>query len=118
MSSRKQTPDVLGDLLGGEPAAVAVPPKAIQPAAKPASRQQSHPRKPEQTYWEYMEVIFRDYGGYRPRRVNGEELTGWKDAPAIRDYLNQLGNEGWELVAMGGCDGKEMPAYFKRQRPS
>jgi hypothetical protein len=65
-----------------------------------------------------MEVVFRDYAGYRPRRVNGEELARWKEGPAILQYLNQLGDEGWELVATGGGDGKEMLAYFKRQRKS
>lgn len=116
MSSRKQTPDVLGDILGGEPAAV--PPTADPKPAppRPATKRQRRPRKPKQVRWEYMEVVFRDYGSYRPRCVNGEEQAGWKDAPAIQEYLNQVGEEGWELVAMGGRHGEEMPAYFKRVR--
>jgi hypothetical protein len=63
-----------------------------------------------------MEVVFRDYGGYRPRYVNGAEARGWKRAPVIHEYLNQLGEEGWELVGVGGRHNDEMPAYFKRPK--
>jgi len=63
-----------------------------------------------------MEVVFRDYGGYRPRFVNGEEQTGWKRAPLIHNYLNQMGEQGWELVGVGGRHNDQMPAYFKRQK--
>jgi hypothetical protein len=75
-----------------------------------------------------MEVVFRDYGGYRPRYVNGQELRDWKKAPPIHEYLNQLGEEGWELVShtqvwgvmKGGAPGTVVPApvlqayYLKR----
>jgi hypothetical protein len=63
-----------------------------------------------------MEVVFRDYGGYRPRYVNGLEQEGWKRAPVIHEYLNQLGDEGWELVGVGGRHSNQMPTYFKRQK--
>ena len=61
-----------------------------------------------------MEVIFRDYGGYRPRYVNGQEQQGWKQAPLIHETLNQLGEEGWELVGVGSRHNEQMPTYFKR----
>lgn len=118
MADRKQTPDVLGEILGGgAPEQPAPSPPAQPPAAprrKPSARKPRQPAKPKRTQWEYMEVVFRDYGGYRPRYVNGEEQTGWKQAPLIHQYLTELGEQGWELVGVGGRHNDEMPAYFKR----
>ena len=122
MADRKQTPDILGEVLVGE---AAVPPPAPAPAPEPPSKP-APPRKPPvprssrrskaKPQWEYMEIVFRDYGGYRPRYVNGEEQMGWKRAPVIHEYLNQLGEQGWELVGVGGRDDRQMPAYFKRPK--
>ncbi len=118
MVSRKQTPDVLSEILGGEP--VPTPPAPATPAkpkarSAPASRPR-RPAGPKKTRWEYMEVVFRDYGGYRPRYVNGQEQAGWKRAPVIHEYLNQVGEEGWELVGVGSRHNEQVPAYFKRPR--
>jgi hypothetical protein len=119
MADRKQTPDVLGDLLGGgqpvPPSQPAPKPeaKATAPRKTPAKRTTRRSRaKPAR--FEYMEVVFRDYGGYRARYVNGEEQSGWKKAPIIHEYLNQLGAQGWELVGVGSRENYEMPTYFKR----
>lgn len=127
MADRKQTPDILGEILGGQ---ASPPPPASEPAPKPAQKKTSKPATPRKTTqrqstprassqpqtWEYMEVVFRDYGGYRPRFVNGRELSNWKKAPLIYKYLNQLGEQGWELAAVGTRVGMEMPAYFKRPK--
>jgi hypothetical protein len=119
MADRKQTPDVLGEILGGrapEPVAAPPPKPPAAPKRKPATRKPRQPAKPKQDRWEYLEVVFRDYGGYRPRFVNGEEQGGWKQAPLIHDYLNQMGEEGWELVGVGGRHNDQMPAYLKRRK--
>jgi hypothetical protein len=63
-----------------------------------------------------MEVVFRDYGGYRPRYVNGEEQDRWKHAPLLHEYLNQLGEEGWELAGVGSRHNDQIPAYLKRPK--
>jgi hypothetical protein len=148
MSGRKQTPDVLGAILGGSEAADAGPQStpefgpesAAEPAPKPART--SRPRKaaaepvppapaaalttvsppapvpvpPAKTEWEYLEVVFRDYRGWRPRVVNGRESGAWKNAPTLVDYLKQLGADGWELVSMSSPVHNEKEAYFKRQK--
>lgn len=125
MADRKQTPDVLGEILGGEPAApVAAPPAKPKPTSRrkaPAAKstepaKTTQRRRAKRQAWEYMEVVFRDYSGYRPRYVNGEEQKGWKEAPIIYEYLNRLGEQGWELVGVGGQNNREMPAYFKRPK--
>jgi len=119
MTSRKQTPDVLSEILGGEPS---VPEPKPAPKPQPAPKRRPPAKKAgtrsrrSQPKWEYMEVIFRDYGGYRPRYVNGQERTGWKQAPILYEYLGQIGEEGWELVGVGGRNNREMPAYFKRRK--
>jgi hypothetical protein len=114
MANRKETPDVLSEILGGEPS---VPGPKPVPKTQPAPKRRPSPRKSRpQPRWEYLEVIFRDYGGYRPRYVNGQEQKGWKQAPIIHEYLGQIGEDGWELVGVGGRDNREMPAYFKRRK--
>lgn len=119
MADRKQTPDVLSEILGGgtpESVAPSPPKPAPVPNRKPAAKKPRQPARPKQAKWEYMEVVFRDYGGYRPRFVNGEEQGGWKRAVLIHEYLNQVGEEGWELVGVGGRHNDQMLAYFKRAK--
>lgn len=49
--------------------------------------------------WEYVFVECQGHGGqWRPKLVNGQELADWKKGPAIHEYSNQLGQQGWELV--------------------
>jgi len=50
--------------------------------------------------WEYLFVeTALDKGTWRPYTVNGKELPNWKNGPRYQDYANQLGEQGWELVA-------------------
>lgn len=59
--------------------------------------------------WEYLLVVAMDG---RPRYIHGQELRDWQRGPNILDYLNQLGDQGWELVNF------DSGAYmFKRPKP-
>jgi hypothetical protein len=107
MSSRKQEmPDILGDILGGG-----------RPTQAPVSEPEILSASAAPGEWEYREVIFRDYRGWRARAVNGVELGDWKNAPTIVEYLQQAGSEGWELVSMGERHNNHKEAYFKRPKP-
>ncbi len=108
MSNRKQTPDILGDILGGT-RSLPTGPESLPPAAPPAP--------PPPPAWEYREVVFRDYRGWRARPVNGRELGDWKSAPTIVEYLETAGREGWELVSMSDRHNNQKEAYFKRPKP-
>ena len=46
--------------------------------------------------WEYQEITTFEN---KVRYVNGQELRDWKKGPHYMVYLNQLGMQGWELVA-------------------
>lgn len=127
MSNRKETPDVLGEILGGasEPATTTAPASPVKPAktvktkSATGSRAIGPKRAARKTTkkrptWEYMSVRFRDYRGWRPRHVNGSELSGWKKGPLIEEYLNELGQDGWEMVGIVSSGRSERDAYFKR----
>lgn len=127
MVDRKETPDVLAELLSD--------PVAAQPAPAPTNRVLDLPNRrtprprvespaPEPVRppsWEYELVSCQNYHGLRPRFVNGQELPKWMDGPVIEDYLNLRGADGWELVAVtngqtmyGAADRVQL--YFKRTK--
>jgi len=163
MASRKETPDVLGELLGGaaprppsqttvdpehlsgedfEPALVEEPapapraevwhvspeePTALpqaQPEAgvgasvEPTRRRKAPSRqtRTNRTRWEYVEIVFYDHYGFRPRFISGLESRNWKKAPLIYDYLNYLGEQGWELAGIAGRHKDQVRAYLKRPK--
>jgi hypothetical protein len=99
MSSHNDMPDILGEILGG-PRDLPAPPV----------------QQPPVTEWEYREVLFRDYRGWRARLVNGVEAGDWKNSPTIVEYLEQAGREGWELVSIGERHNNHKEAYFKRPK--
>jgi hypothetical protein len=128
--ARKETPDVLGEVLAGLGETPAAAP-AVTPTA-PAPRKPRSPRSPRGSTpqaeasvapaprgWDYLVVSFSEYRGWRPRFINGQEIRNWMHAPLIHDYLAQLGEDGWEMVGAGG--GKALygasdyyQAFFKR----
>ncbi|HSN74564.1 MAG TPA: hypothetical protein VL334_05650 [Anaerolineae bacterium] len=129
--ARKETPDVLGEVLTGVGETPAVSPA---PAPPPAIRKTRSPRAPKEPAaapeppapatplgWDYLVVSFSEYRGWRPRFINGQEVRNWMHAPLIHDYLAQLGEDGWELAGAGG--GKALygasdyyQAFFKRPK--
>jgi hypothetical protein len=128
MADRKQTPDVLGDLLGAAtpqvpPAPEPAPPSQSQSTGR-AGRERTRQRaskSSQKAKWDYLLVSFQDYKGWRPRFVNGRELADWMNAPIVHDYVDQLGEEGWELS--GASAGQNMygltdryQLYFKRPK--
>ena len=132
MASRKTTPDVLGELLSGTgaeplPAVPAVPAPAPAPARRARTPKKDAPAKhaapppaaaevPPLPQWDYLEVLFRDYRGWRTHTVNGRELGNWKTSATLVDYVKQLGDEGWEMVSMSDERHNQKEAYFKRPR--
>lgn len=137
--SRKETPDVLAEILTAAPAiAPSQPPVAVQPApprarrsakpkaqaassaSEPAPQPQTEPKPPRER-WEYLVVSLQNYRGWRPRFINGQEIRNWAQAPVIHEYVDQLGEDGWELVAAsagkqvyGASDQYQL--YFKRAK--
>jgi len=49
--------------------------------------------------WEYLTVhTAMDNNEYKARLLNGREIPDWKKGPPLSDYLNILGEQGWELI--------------------
>lgn len=140
MSERKQTPDVLADILGGPvpapdpvsplPAGLSTDLPARRPAPRPASRASTgsapdvaEKAMPAPPIWEYETVSCQEAHGWRPRFINGRELRDWMFGPLLHDYVNQRGIEGWELAAV--ASGQSMygtsdryQIFLRRPRPA
>ena len=117
--TRKETPDVLGELLA-RPAIDPDAPAPVQPdqsvqEPKPLARRaassapdskgkKAKASKPASAAkgWDYLIISFSNHRGWRPRYINGQEIRNWNQAPLIHDYLAQLGDDGWEMVGAGG----------------
>ena len=125
MSERKQTPDVLADILGAPLPIGRITDLPERPTAARASQAKSDTtravEKSTPATWEYETVSFQDAHGWRPRFVNGRELRDWMFGPLIHDYVNQRSADGWELAAV--ASGQSMygtsdryQLYFRRPR--
>jgi hypothetical protein len=127
MTERKGTPDILGAILSGatppdqSPAsqAAALQPAAPPPVAPPRVERASRASSSKQAQWEYLVVSFHEQNGWHARFINGHELENWQRGPQLHDVLDQLGDDGWELINVvkseplyGTMD--RLQAFFKR----
>ena len=128
MTERKGTPDILGAILSGtaspdQPSApqLAATPPTTSIASPPVARVERMPRASShnQTQWEYLIVSFHEQNGWHARFINGHELENWQRGPQLHDVLDQLGEDGWELINVvkseplyGTMD--RLQAFFKR----
>ena len=126
MTERKGTPDILGQILSGgtptdqppTPPAVSTP---IAPAVTPQPARAPRTSTSKQAKWEYLVVSFHDQNGWHARFVNGYELENWQQGPQLHHVLDQLGEDGWELINIvkaeplyGTMD--RIQAFFKRAK--
>ncbi len=103
MTERKETPDILGAILSGASADQPAPAQPVSSSGSPvappvAIRVERAPRAARPTKWEYLVVSFHEQNGWHARFVNGRELDTWLRGPHLHHVLDQLGEEGWELV--------------------
>jgi len=122
MTNRKQTPDVLGAVLGDPAPTTDTPaPAKTTPPKKKASTRKSTQRRIEAKVvqprpWEYIIVRFQNYRGWKPRFVNDEEIAGWKQQFNLPEYINQLGQEGWEMSGASNATRHQLQVFFKRPK--
>ncbi len=51
--------------------------------------------------WEYIFIVAgRANETWKAVIVNGKEIKDWKNSAPLYDYINKMGDEGWELVSM------------------
>jgi hypothetical protein len=65
--------------------------------------------------WEYLVL---DFGLNRARSINGKDLPLWERSPnSLADSLNELGQEGWEMVSsLTGDDYTFGRIFLKRPK--
>ena len=125
MTERKETPDILGSILSGatlspdSPPAPRSDPPGVPVTPPPAVRVERAARAAKQARWEYLVVSFHEQNGWHARFINGHELDTWPRGPQLHHVLDQLGEDGWELVNIvkseplyGTMD--RLQAFFKR----
>lgn len=136
MAERKETPDILSEILANKPVDApgmpsparkkqreSPPAEAATPAAaaKPKSRRQPTKTSAKAAGWEYRLASFQEYHGWRLRYEDGVEAADWLESPLMHEYLAQMAEQGWELAAatsgeaMYGASDKQQ-LYFKRPR--
>jgi hypothetical protein len=50
--------------------------------------------------WEYLTVVYISRKDKQvPYYINGQEIKDLKNQPDMATHLNQLGQQGWEMVA-------------------
>jgi Domain of unknown function (DUF4177) len=54
--------------------------------------------------WEYKLISTND--------VSGGGFWGIKEREAVEAHLNQLGDEGWEIVGIDFTDATQSPSFF------
>jgi hypothetical protein len=122
MTERKGTPDILGQILSGAASTDQPPAPSTTPIVSvtpPQAARSPRAAVTKQTKWEYLVVSFHDQNGWRARFVNGHELENWTQGPQLHHVLDQLGEDGWELINIvkaeplyGTMD--RIQAFFKR----
>ncbi len=132
MSNRKQTPDILGSVLGGQPDgldqasnAVPAPGEPSKPGPQNAARtvaKQADPApepapQPTPPAWEYRDVVFDDHDGYIVRYTGTKEMPDWKRRKvSLSAYINRMGAKGWEIVSLAPIRRNQLLVIFKRQK--
>ncbi len=115
MAERKQTPDILAEILSGT---TTEPPQPVKAAAKtpPRPRRVTTPAtpKPAKEGWEYRVASFQQYHGCRLRFIDGVEQKNWEAAPLLHQYLAQMAKDGWELAA--ACAGERLFGLNDKQQ--
>jgi hypothetical protein len=124
MTERKETPDILGQILGG----VAAPDQLTAPIGSSASVASAAPRpaprkspakRESGLKWEYLTVTFQETTGWHARFADGEELDKWEKGLDLPAMLDALGEAGWELINVTTRDhlfgrSDQLQAFFKR----
>lgn len=66
--------------------------------------------------WEYIEVTAPMRDDVKSVRIyrNGEEALPESKASTLYEYLNKLGEEGWEMINFAFYPNKTAFYYFKR----
>jgi len=68
--------------------------------------------------WEYIEVTAPTRGDGQSVQIylDGIEAVPESRLTALSDYLNKLGNEGWEMINFGFHPNSTRFYYFKRPK--
>ena len=124
MPDRKETPDILGQILGkvaatDQPAVPIGSAAPVAPAPRPAPRKSPAKKESAGPKWEYLTVTFQETTGWRARFADGEELDKWEKGLDLPEMLDALGEAGWELINVTTRDhlfgrSDQLQAFFKR----
>ncbi|MFN8597881.1 MAG: DUF4177 domain-containing protein [Anaerolineae bacterium] len=121
MPDRKETPDILGQILGNvaTPDQPVTPIGSVVPVAPRTAPRKSPAKRESGPKWEYLTVTFQETTGWHARFADGEELDKWEKGLDLPEMLDALGEAGWELINVTTRDhlfgrSDQLQAFFKR----
>jgi hypothetical protein len=121
MSERKQTPDILAEILGGEAARPgagdleSIHPQPAKPPGAPKRAAQARrpvPAKPAASTarsavaWQLQVASFQEHNGWRLRYLDGKAVADWLNSPLLHEYITLQSAKGWQVAA--ACSGQPM----------
>ena len=131
MTSRKQTPDILADVLTNAAPEIdmsltpqAASPSAARKAAAPRPKRPAAPTEPQPASapktMQYQVVSFQEYHGWHARYIDGQEIRNWERSLLVHEYIAYMADEGWKLAS--ACSGQALyghadkyQLFFKKQ---
>jgi len=48
--------------------------------------------------WEYLFLVASWHDDWKIETANGANIQNWEYGPTMYEYLNQLGEQGWEII--------------------
>jgi hypothetical protein len=118
MTSRKQTPDILAEVLTSDAPEIDMPLAPVPATRKPSAPRAKRPALPkepkpapvepavEPKVHQYQVASFQNYHGWRVRFIDGKEVKNWERGLLLHEFITCMAEQGWKLAS--ACSGQAL----------